>query len=330
MAGLEKCRGRPRLACLAVVFVSLLLVAPVRGDIYQWEWVDPLDPAQGKRESSTVCLGGSGLDAVPGADLGFRYLMKAYFIGKELTDVDFTETDLTEADFTDANLRGTTFDDTELNYVNFNGANLTHTDFYADEKGRNDGTGADARSATQFGHASGFIITRNLVYPDGHVEGIDLQSGEVWRLWDYNHETPLPIAVEGDASFAATGALRVVFEDQLWGSTISFSPGGDVVFDGTLQLLFSEDVARADMVGTTFDLFDFGDVVPSGQFGAVTSEPGMIWNLSDLYTAGTVTLVAIPEPSTLILAAGGLLGLSLAGCRRRGRRVRTIGVSLRE
>jgi hypothetical protein len=60
------------------------------------------------------------------------------------------------------------------------------------------------------------------------------------------------------------------------------------------------------LVGRTFDLFDWTGVTPTGTF-AVSSP--YTWNLSNLYTAGEVTLTAIPEPATFALAALALVGL---------------------
>jgi hypothetical protein len=44
---------------LAAVVVS----APARAEIYQWEYIDPLNPSQGKRQSTTLAPDGAGVDA---------------------------------------------------------------------------------------------------------------------------------------------------------------------------------------------------------------------------------------------------------------------------
>jgi hypothetical protein len=57
-------------------------------------------------------------------------------------------------------------------------------------------------------------------------------------------------------------------------------------------------VNLATQVGRTFDLFDWIGVNPTGAF--VISSP-YVWDLSNLYTTGRVTLTAIPEPSSRLL-----------------------------
>jgi hypothetical protein len=62
-------------------------------------------------------------------------------------------------------------------------------------------------------------------------------------------------------------------------------------------------VNLASQVGRTFDLFDWTGVAPTGAFDV--SSP-YHWNLSNLYSTGEITLIAVPEPATvpLLLASG--------------------------
>ena len=95
------------------------------------------------------------------------------------------------------------------------------------------------------------------------------------------------------------GTLRMVFE-------------ADLGFDDLLRprhpgharrhagISFAADVNLASQVGRTFDLFDWTGVNPTGTF-AISSP--YAWDLSNLYTTGEVTLTAIPEPTSLALAA---------------------------
>jgi len=59
--------GRSIVCCVCLLTGAALLCAapPVRGDIYQWAWVNPSDPSQGKIESTTLCPGGAGVSAAP-------------------------------------------------------------------------------------------------------------------------------------------------------------------------------------------------------------------------------------------------------------------------
>ena len=54
-----------------------------RADIFEWEYIDPSDPGQGKQESSTLVPDGAGANAVPGAQLGGHNLTMAYLIGTQ-------------------------------------------------------------------------------------------------------------------------------------------------------------------------------------------------------------------------------------------------------
>ena len=49
-------------------------VPQTRADIFEWQWVNPTDLSQGKEFSFTVCPGGYGVNAIPGADLSGRDL----------------------------------------------------------------------------------------------------------------------------------------------------------------------------------------------------------------------------------------------------------------
>jgi hypothetical protein len=91
----------------------------------------------------------------------------------------------------------------------------------------------------------------------------------------------------------AGSTLRVVFEADHWGSTISFQPSIPVTLGGTLELTFATDVSVAEQVGRTFDLFDWTGVNPVGTFMVSSPYP---WDLSKLYTTGEVTLLSLRTP----------------------------------
>ncbi len=113
-------------------------------------------------------------------------------------------------------------------------------------------------------------------------------------------------------SLDADSTLRIVFEDSEWGSTIAFQPGIAVSLDGRLELLFADGVRPADLIGMTFDLFDWDNGVATSRFDRIVTESGAIWDSSRLYTTGEVTLV--PKPSTFMLL---LIALIVCALRRR-------------
>ncbi len=92
------------------VLVCLALAGVGRADIFQWEYINPADPSQGKQQSSTLCPGGAGVDAVPNANLEWLDLTKAYLIGADLTNAGFSFATLTDADLTGAEVRDASFE----------------------------------------------------------------------------------------------------------------------------------------------------------------------------------------------------------------------------
>lgn len=75
-----------------------------RGDIFEWDWIDPLHQLAGKYATGTVVPGGAGVSAVPGADLQQRNLSKAYLISADLNNANLRSAVLDHADLTGANL----------------------------------------------------------------------------------------------------------------------------------------------------------------------------------------------------------------------------------
>jgi uncharacterized protein YjbI with pentapeptide repeats len=168
---------------LLVSLSPLLLVSPcpAHADIFQWEYINPADPSQGKRQSTTLAPDGAGVDAVPGAILSFRNLTMAYLIGADLTNARGRQTRLTDADLSHATLRFTF-----MAGFNFTGANLSQADLtgaylgaWLDLNGiieiRSDLTSADLTQAN----------LRNASFLGAILAGADLSGAEV-READFN------------------------------------------------------------------------------------------------------------------------------------------------
>ena len=92
--------------------LALFAPAPVaRADIFQWEYINPANPSQGKQPSTTLAPDGAGANAVPGANLSNRNLTKAYLIGADLSPISYDDcgtyfSDLTGANLSQADLTG--------------------------------------------------------------------------------------------------------------------------------------------------------------------------------------------------------------------------------
>jgi uncharacterized protein YjbI with pentapeptide repeats len=373
----------------AALFFSIVFAASAQADIFQWEYINPADPSQGKQQSTTLAADGAGVDAVPSANLYRRDLTMGYLIGADLMNASAEFTNLTNADlsqanltnatfiyatltragFTDADVRGAWIYDVtskgftadqlystasyqthdlaaiNLGYNNLSGwnfagqnlanaqfaravltganfrlANLTNANFafcifacdYATLTGA-DLTAADARgSGLNLSLVSG-ATTANLIWSDGHIDGLDLDAGGVLVVRDHDF---WPITIDQHLAMGPGGTLRMVFEADAWDSTISFAPGIPVTLGGTLELTFAADVNLASQIGRTFDLFDWTGVTPTGAF-AISSP--YAWDLSNLYTTGEATLIAIPEPRTLAFVAVTGVGLIFRS-RRLSRR----------
>ena len=112
---------------VAAIPALFALATAARADIFRWEYVNPADPSQGKRESATLAPDGAGVEAVPGADLGNRNLTMAYLVRANLSEyvrslgegsygfyisaANLAGTNLTRGALTDAHFVGTTLTD---------------------------------------------------------------------------------------------------------------------------------------------------------------------------------------------------------------------------
>lgn len=259
-----------------------------------------------------------------GIGLNSNNLTEWNFAGQNLTNVSFDHSTLTNADLTNAEVRGANFRSTTIfgftsaqlystasyqagdlkginlgsnNLLgwNFVGQNLTDAWLSRTRLTNSDFSGADVRGAVAFNTYSNLIISDNLIHADGHVEGLQVAGGDVMRLWDYDGPTLIPILVEDAMSIDPAGTLRAVFEDSVWGSTVTFEGGIGVTLDGTLELLVDpdEETNLTSLIGTTFDLFDWTGVSPSGTFAQITTLPGLVWDTSNLYTTGDVMLIDV-------------------------------------
>jgi hypothetical protein len=93
---------------------------------------------------------------------------------------------------------------------------------------------------------------------------------------------------------AEGSALQLNFDADPWDSLISFQSDIPVQLGGALELTFSDEVDVASQRGRTLRIFDWTGVSPSGQFEIRSP---YVWDATNLYTTGEVSLIAVPEPS---------------------------------
>jgi uncharacterized protein YjbI with pentapeptide repeats len=223
----------------------------------------------------------------------------ASYHAKDLRSITLSENDLSAWDLSGQNLSNA-----RLEAANVTGANLTGAD------ARNAGLNVDFASA----------ITTNMVFDDGSIHGLLIQTGQELVIRDYDggviYDYPfpaVPITVLEAARVAPGGRLQLVFEADDWNSTISFASGIPVELGGALGLTFAPDVDVVGQVGRTLDIFDWTGVTPAGQWEI---QSPYVWDMTNLYTTGEVKLVAVPEPSAIAMGILGAL-VVLVACYRR-------------
>ena len=169
-------------------------------------------------------------------------------------------------------------------------------------------------------YATGGVLT-NLIDFNGHINHLDLTAGKKITIWNYLGDpdrtdffrnptpiSPIPIHMENSVQMDASGILQIMFDADHWDSTISFDAGMAVPLAGTLDLEFADGIDVNAQIGRTFDLFDWTGVTPTGVF---TVDTPYQWDLSQLYTTGDVTLLAVPEPNSLGLFLIAAMTISL-------------------
>ena len=181
------------------------------------------------------------------------------FSGQNLANADMRSSTLTNADLAGANLTNARLYSSTLTNANLSGANLTNARLW----------NSDLRGATGFPPEDS-NHTQNTIWPDGHIEDLTLRSDTYYyyrrlTVHDYTGVTPIPITVESSMSVDPRATLQLVFEDQDWGSTMSFKPGIDVDLRGILELTFARGTNPSRLVGTTFQLFNWEGVAPTGR-----------------------------------------------------------------
>jgi uncharacterized protein YjbI with pentapeptide repeats len=257
------------------------------------------------------------------------------FANKDLSNAKLTSANLGGANFTDAIIRGVDFGptsfsnlslpfgpsaaqvystasyasgdlagiglvDNDLTGWNFANMNLANAGLGSKLKNTNF-TGADLRGAGWSPDST--TITHNTIRPDGSIQGLALLAGE--KLIVRNN--PKAITVSMGASFDPAATLQFLLDDN-WTSPVGFDPGSMPALNGTLDLQIASGVDPTTLLGQTFQLFDWNrDLPPDDRFTMITTKPGLRWDVSNLYSQGTVTLSAVPEPPTLVL---GLLGFA--------------------
>jgi uncharacterized protein YjbI with pentapeptide repeats len=226
------------------------------------------------------------------ADFSQSTLLGANFAGADLSHAAFHSSKVNGADFSNADLTGADLAAANFQSADFTGANLAGADL----------SSSDLRGARNV-DLSG-AVTASTTFPDGQVNGFLI--GLILYVHDFEGAPTVPIRVNGEMH---PNGITVYFDGDTWGSTISFAPRIPCELDhGGLSLEIEEGVEAANLVGRTFRVFDWSGVTPTGSF--LISRSPYDWDVSKLYTEGTVTL--LPEP-----AMAWVMGVILVASARR-------------
>jgi uncharacterized protein YjbI with pentapeptide repeats len=221
----------------------------------------------------------------------------------------------TTASYTQKDLAGIGLSNNDLSNWNFAGQNLTNANYQSATLTNTDFSLADLRGA-MFSNVTGTSIMRNTIGSNGTIFGLSLLAGDCLVVRDF----PMAITVMTAMNMADSSVLKLILGDNLWESLINLDTAVVPQLGGTLELAFAEDADLATLVGTEFKLFNWnGQLAPGSQFAGITTIPGAQWDLSHLYTDGTISLATIPEPATLSLLGLGFLALRKRGVRARRR-----------
>jgi uncharacterized protein YjbI with pentapeptide repeats len=231
-------------------------------------------------------------------------LVGTNFFNANLTHANFDSSNLTNATLKNANVTFTEFVLANLTNANFTNAYLSYSHFAGTTVTNANFTGTDIRGASGW-TPDATTVTNNTIRPDGSIQGLAL--GVNVKLVVRNNS--IPITVTTSATMDPTATLQFLLEGR-WTSPMGFSPGLTPILDGTLNLQFAAGIDPTSLFGQSFQLFNWNGPLPAGdQFGTITIEPGFMFDTSDLYTTGAVTLTGVPEPSSSLLV--GLAGMAM-------------------
>ena len=148
---------RNSLWAMATAVVCGWMALPARADIYEWTTGTDGSIVQ----SSTVCPGGRGVNAVPYAYFGYLNLTQAYLVGANLTNSTLGSVTLTNADLTNANMWSTNLANADLAH-----ADLAHADLDSSMLGYANLANANLTNAELFGATVTAPISRTPRWPE--------------------------------------------------------------------------------------------------------------------------------------------------------------------
>ncbi len=255
-----------------------------------------------------------------GANFAFSLLRDTLFDDAVIRNADFSKSTFhalqlySTRSYQNRDLRGIKLAEKNLHSGYFYGQSMTDADLTGSLLSLTDFSLADLRGVKGF-EPTDTTCLRSTILPDGTVEGLMLYAAEVLIIRPY----AMPIRVRESMRLPENSTLQLILSDG-WSSTFVIDCDTAVVLGGVLRLEFEEGIDVDGLIGKSFALFEWGDALSEGQrFSDVITPVGYEWDLSRLYTHGSVTL--IPEPATVFLTGCGLVWIVVrrarAGARSR-------------
>jgi uncharacterized protein YjbI with pentapeptide repeats/formylglycine-generating enzyme required for sulfatase activity len=253
---------------------------PSQTDIFQWEYINPADPGQGKRQSTTLCVSGAGRTTGPNAVFWNINLDMAYLIGANLTNVRVGFTGLANADFSHANLTNANFENlNNLTGANFRQANLTGARFAYSDLTNADFTQANLRNAG-LGQLTGANFT------DAEVRGAGFDGITLAQLYS-------------TASYKAGDLTGIGLNGNLTGANLAGRNLSNASF-------FASVLTNVNLTGAE---------VRGANFGRGWSNEGTGLALEQLYSTASYKA---RDLAGISLSGNNLAGANLAGQNLRG------------
>ena len=233
------------------------------------------------------------------ADFGDAGLFGVNLTDAHITGANFHRASLTAdqlystASYKSKNLVGIDLEDFDLSGWNFMGQNLVGADLESPQTDGTDFSFADLRGARILNEARG-ATKQATILPHGLIRGLVLGNDDC--LVVRNHRTALSVSEEMELSEGSS--IELVFSGEEWQSTIGINRTVVPTLSGTLALSFDDDTAAHQLIGVDLQLFDWnGLLAEEERFDQVAIADGHVWNLTKLYSTGSIRLLAVPEPT---------------------------------
>jgi uncharacterized protein YjbI with pentapeptide repeats len=279
------------IASLGAMLAFFDPASAVRADIFQWEYINPANPGEGKQPSTMLAPDGAGMNAVPAANLSNRNLTMAYLWGANLsgatasvanlTNAELSWANLTNANLIGADLTGAYGDAVTLTNADLILANLTNANFaaYVDENGGHyysdlsaanlteaNLTNANFALATLSGANFSQANLTNVRFDDAVLTGANLTGAEMRaaNITIYGHGSGITTAqLYSTASYQAHDLTGIVLAgNNLAGANLA----GQNLTNAKFHIIFSvaTNLAGANLSQSNLTNADFSHVTLTG------------------------------------------------------------------